>query len=71
MGDTVSCLCASVTRWMDSILCMSFSSMVNMCSLTRTIGKGVVVFGISWSCVVVATFAASLAVKAVSCDMSM
>lgn len=30
MGDAAACPRASVALWMDTVLCMSFSSMVNM-----------------------------------------
>lgn len=63
VGDALAFAGASVGRWMDTVLCLPFSSMVNVCSLARTIWKAVAVFFISLMYVAVAILSASLVVE--------
>lgn len=66
MGDEVACTEAGVDCWMDIVLCMFFSSMVTVCSLTRTVVKGLIVCGIGSLYVAVAILSATFAIGELS-----
>lgn len=51
---------ANIACWMDTVLWLSFSLVINVWSLTLMIGKSVTVSGMSLLYVVVVTFSASL-----------
>lgn len=56
---------------MDTLLCMPFSSMVKVGSITSTIGKGPVIFGITFLSVAVDILSALHVVDANSAGFSM
>lgn len=69
--DAVSCPGASVALSMDTVLCMPFSLMANIWSLTLMIGKVPIVLGIRLLYVVLATSSASLTEEVTNCGSSM
>lgn len=58
--DAVSCPDARVSCCTDTVLCMQFSLVINIWSLTFMIGKGPIVFCISFLYVVVTTLSVSV-----------
>lgn len=65
VGDVIAREGTSVHRWMDTVLCLPLSSRFNVCSLTRTLGKGPAVLGISLLYIVVAALSAPSATETV------
>lgn len=66
VGIGVACPGICFASWMTTVLCMSFSSVSDVCSLTFTIAIGTGVVGISLWYVAVAILSASLAEEASS-----
>lgn len=65
VGYAIACSWASLARCMDTVLCMPFLLMVNVCLLSHTICKGLVLFDVSLSSVAVAILWVPLVAKAV------
>lgn len=71
--DEVAVFCpgAEVARWMDIVLRIPFSLMINECSTILTIEKGPIVFGICLLSVVVSSLSVALTEEAASSGLAM